>query len=305
VSEGGNTQHADSPERLVESIRTVGLLVAQHKPKALPCARDLVASLLAEGVETRAEAGLAESIAGIVAGDDEFVHRADLLIVVGGDGTILGAARRAAPVGTLILGVYVSGFGFLTETDSEALPHVLGDVLAGRFTIDERTMLRVEKAGAAPGPPVSALNDVVVRRERAPGMIDCDLVVDGTLVGRYRGDGLIVSTPTGSTCYSLAAAGPVVTPWLDALVVAPICAFTLNVRPLVVRADEEIRITVHYKPFEANGVTYSADGLPGLELEPGDTIVLRKAPHAARFVRLEQGTFYTRLRQRLKWGAEI
>ncbi len=283
-------------------IASVGLLVSPHKERALPCAQRLAADLRYRGVAVRVGPELAASIEGSAVGDHAFVHGADLLIVAGGDGTILGAARRAAPVGTPILGVYVSGFGFLTETDSDQLPHVLDDVIAGRFTIDERTMVEVR---GPDGNGITALNDVVVRRERAPGMVDCDISVGGTLVGRYRGDGVLVSTPTGSTCYSLAASGPVLSPWLNALVIVPVCVFTLNIRPLVIADDEDIAVQVQYKSPESPGVSYSADGLPGIELLPGDAIRVTRAAHPARFVRLETGTFYTRLRQRLRWGAEI
>lgn len=287
-----------------ERIESIGLLVSLHKHPALPCARAVVDCLRRRGVQVRGNEELATHVQGIEVGDDAFVHSADVLLVVGGDGTILRAARTAAPLGTPILGVYVSGFGFLTEATSDGIDRTLEDVLAGSYTIDERIMLTAH-GERDPGRAVTALNDIVVRRERAPGMIDCYLWVSDTFVGEYRGDGLIAATPTGSTCYSLAAYGPVVTPWLDAVVLAPMCVFTLNIRPLVIRADEEVRIEARYKGDEPNGVTYSADGLPGIELKSGETLVVTKAPHKARFVRFEPGTFYTRLRQRLKWGAEI
>lgn len=288
-------------------MNTVGLVVAFHKAEAAPVAREAVAMLRARGVVVRVEAGGAETFGpGVEAGDMEFVAGADLVIVFGGDGTFLGTVRKVAPRGKPVLGVYVSGFGFLTEITAEELPSALERLVRGEYEVEERMMLSAgvqrERSSVA---ELLAMNDITIRRCSAGGMIDCRVWVDGTFIANYRGDGLIAATPTGSTAYSLSAEGPVVHPALEAIVLTPLCLHTLNIRPLVIPPSGELRVELASDRPTPPEVLCDADAQEQVALRPGDTVIVRRAPHVARFVRLSRSTFYDRLRQKLRWGAEI
>ncbi len=288
-------------------MNSVGLIVAEHKPEALPAAAEAARWFLQNGVAVRMERSAAEACGGKVeVGDEEFVVQAEMVIVFGGDGTFLGTARKVAPLGKPLLGVYVSGFGFLTEISANGLRDALQRLLRGEYEIEERIMLAAEVCPRnRPRENLLAMNDITIRRSSVGGMLDCRVSVDENFVANYRGDGLIVCTPTGSTAYSLSADGPVVHPSLEAIVLTPLCLHTLNIRPLVIPATAELTVEVVRERPRPPDVFCDADAQQQVPLRPGDRVTIRRAEHSARFVRMARGTFYDRLRQKLRWGAEI
>ena len=207
---------------------------------------------------------------------EALAEKIDLLIVLGGDGTLLSATRALGGQKVPILAVNLGGLGFLTSVTREELYPVLERVLAGEHQISERMMLSAEVLrNNETAERQVALNDAVINKAALARMLDFDVYVDRAQVGRYRADGLIVATPTGSTAYSLAAGGPVVHPQLDAFVITPICPHMLTNRPLVVpdTARVEIDIAAAEEP-----VYLTLDGQVGFKLEPRDRVVITKSP---------------------------
>ncbi len=224
---------------------------------------------------------------------------ADLVVVLGGDGTLLSVARelgRDSP----ILGVNLGTLGFLTEVSRGELYPTLVEVLASRFEIDERALLLVrhlKKQGAVS--EFAVLNDVVVNKSALARIIRLNLRIDDRDVAVYRADGLIVSTPTGSTAYNLSAGGPIVHPSLRVAVITPICPHTLTLRPLVVPDSSTLEITLE-TPHEE--VFLTLDGQEGTALGFEDRVQVRVAPDRVRLVRAGRRTFYDGLRSKLRWG---
>jgi NAD+ kinase len=224
----------------------------------------------------------------------------DLLIVLGGDGTLLSAARSLGDHPVPILPVNLGGLGFLTSVTLAELYPILEEVLSGRSRVSERTqldtkVLRVGKVVARH----RALNDVVLNKGALARIIDLKLHVDGDYVSSYKADGLILSTPTGSTAYSLAAGGPIVYPKVAAFIVTPICPHTLTNRPLVIPDTSQVEIS-----FRAGDepVFLTLDGQVGVELEHADKISVAKAAQPLRLVRPARKTYFEILRNKLKWG---
>ena len=223
----------------------------------------------------------------------------DLVVVLGGDGTLLSVARSLAD-SIPILGVNMGNLGFLTEVPrSELYPSVM-KFLEGDYEVDERALLDVSLRRAT-GEEVSyrVLNDAVINKSALARIIELVVTVDGHRVATYRSDGLIISTPTGSTAYNLAAGGPILDPQLPVVVVTPICPHTLTLRPIVVpdSASVELRLET---PHEE--VYLTLDGQEGTQIECGDTIRLRRSNDVVRLVKTSDRTFYDSLRDKLRWG---
>src|SRR3954451_207693 len=227
-------------------------------------------------------------------------QKPDFVIVLGGDGTLLAAARAVAQADIPILGVNLGSLGFLTEVSLGELFPTLESVKADCCATDVRSMLHCEllRDGKAIG-NYEALNDVVASKSTIARMADFDLSVDNKFVSNYKADGVIIATPTGSTAYSLAAGGPIVLPGVDALVITPVSPHALTNRPLVLRGDSEIEIVVKNTQ---EGAFLTVDGQTGVELQGGDRIVCRKSKHQVRLLRMTQRTFFDVLRAKLKWG---
>ncbi len=228
----------------------------------------------------------------------------DLIIVIGGDGSLLGAARELARHDVSVLGVNRGRLGFLTDVLPEEIEAKVGAVLEGDYVKARRFLLdaTVLREGEAVSKS-DALNDVVVNSGASAQMIEFDLYVDGEFVYHQRSDGLIVSTPTGSTAYSLSAGGPILHPSLDAIVMVPMFPHTLSSRPIVVGGDSEIRIDVH----EANNVhlPVTCDGQVILAAQPGDTILIRKKPHKLKLIHPRGHSFYASCRDKLGWSTKL
>lgn len=219
----------------------------------------------------------------------------DAVLTLGGDGTLLAGARLAGPHGIPVIGCNLGDLGFLTAGPAERLEEMLERVAAGECIEEPRLALDVQCGDRA----WYALNDAVVHKGGLARLLRVRVWVDGDEVGQYSADGIIVSTATGSTAYSLSAGGPILHPGLDALVATPICPHTLAIRPLVVRADSTIAIEI-LSGMEGSLVT--VDGQSGGDLAHGDRVTIRRSPNDVRLLRLPDGNFFTVLRQKLRWG---
>jgi NAD+ kinase len=225
---------------------------------------------------------------------------AEMLIVLGGDGTMLSVARLVHDEGTPLFGVNLGSLGFLTETALEDLDAALDMIWQGRCIVDERIMLEVAiERGKKTVGPYLVLNDAVFNKGALGRMFEMETKVDGDPLTTYRADGLIVATPTGSTAYSLAAGGPIVYPDMNALIITPICPHTLTNRSLVV--PDRVRVDVRIRSTE-EGIHLTLDGQTGLEITPRDRVVIRKAASRTLLVQIPDQDFFSILRQKLKWG---
>jgi NAD+ kinase len=228
------------------------------------------------------------------------VRSPGLVIVLGGDGTLLAAARIFATVGTPILSVNLGFLGFLTEVRLADLYATLENWCAGCHSLDERAMLHAAlwREGAEYA-SFEALNEIVVSKGDIARMGGFDVELDGKRVASFRADGVIVSTPTGSTAYTLAANGPILTPNVDAMVVTPICPHLLTLRPIVVRGDASLTVRVEGVP---NVALLTVDGQQGIELRRGDEVRCCRSNHTVKLVRLGDSGFFEALRSKLSWG---
>jgi NAD+ kinase len=223
-----------------------------------------------------------------------------LVIVLGGDGTLLSVARIFAATGTPILSVNLGFLGFLTEVRLADLYSTLEGWCADCYDKDARTMLHAEfwRAGALQS-SYEALNEVVVSKGDIARMGDFAIELEGKSVASFRADGVIVSTPTGSTAYTLAANGPILTPDVDAMVVTPICPHLLTLRPIVVRGDASLTVRVE---GSANPAQLTVDGQKAAELLRGDEVRCRKSSHTVNLIRISDSGFFEALRSKLSWG---
>ena len=285
------------------AIRAVGIISKPRKEDVCAVVPQLISWLEkhSQAVFLDAETRACISGGGTELPREELPGRVDLLIVLGGDGTLLAAARLLNDREVPILPVNLGGLGFLTSVTLDELFPLLEQVLAGKHRISERILLeaRVMRGGEI-AERQRALNDAVLNKAALARIIDFDLHIDGIYVCSYKADGLIISTPTGSTAYSLAAGGPILFPVLDAFVITPICPHTLTNRPLVIPDTAEVAVE-----FRASdeGVYLTLDGQVGFELERGDRIVVTKAHTKLRLIRPPQKTYFEILRSKLKWAA--
>lgn len=286
-------------------VRAVGILPALHKRRIGAAVSRLVEWLGGRGLIALLPS---EQATALSAGDrsltaEEMADRADLLIAMGGDGTFLAAARLGAPRGKPIVGVNFGGFGFLAAVPGARMIEGLEEIMAGRAGVSERMLLeaRVVRGGEEVA-RVLALNDVVVGRGPFSRLFRLRTSISGEPVSEFPADGMIVSTSTGSTGYSLSAGGPVVDPEVSVMVLTPICAHALTARTLIVPAEREVEISLPDPRGEE--VNLTADGQEGFALRAGDRVRIRQAGCAARVLLPEAASFYGRLRGKLGWGAQ-
>jgi NAD+ kinase len=231
---------------------------------------------------------------------EQLSTKADLLIVFGGDGTLLSAARSLGEHSVPILPINLGGLGFLTSVTVNELYLVLEDALAGRAPSSERTLLEAEVTrGENSLGKYRALNDAVLNKGALARIVDLELTINQQFVANFKADGLIVSTPTGSTAYSLAAGGPIVHPTVAAFLITPICPHTLTNRPLVIPDTSAVEVTFRYGE---EPIYLTLDGQVGVELRAADRVNLRRAAHPLRLVRTSQKSYFEVLRDKLKWG---
>jgi NAD+ kinase len=233
--------------------------------------------------------------------EPDLVAGLDLLITLGGDGTLLRGARLAVPHGIPVLGINLGHLGFLTSLGRAEVEEGLRALVEGRAVPDERMVLdtRAEGEGGVVHGSYLAFNDAVLHRGGVARMIRMTVFAHDEEVGTYSADGIILSTPTGSTAYSLSAGGPIVSPAVDCIVATPICPHTLAVRPLILSAAERVTVEV-LSPSEE--LILTIDGQEGARLLPGDRLVVSRAPLPLRLVRFPGQTFFSTLRRKLRWG---
>lgn len=231
---------------------------------------------------------------------EQIPAQVDLLVVLGGDGTLLAAARHVQDYDVPLLAVNLGSLGFLTEVTLDEMYDTLEGVLADRHRIESRRLLEASvQRGAQSIARYRALNDVVLHKAALARIMDFDVTIDSSFVSRIRADGLILSTPTGSTAYSLSAGGPIVLPSVDAMVVTPIAPHMLTNRPLVIPGGSRVEVQVH-NPSEAVYVT--VDGQVGEELETGDRVRAQKSDRSLQLVVSPHRDYFKVLRSKLRWG---
>lgn len=277
-------------------IRSVGIVVKPDHAEARATAVELSAWLTGRGI--------AEVRDPISAGDVRPVNRqtldVDLVVVLGGDGTMISTARLVGDKDVLVLGINYGSLGYLTDFRIEEMFTAIDAILAGQYEIDRRVMLDAEHWREDQKLAVGrVLNDVVINKAALARIIEIDVRLNDLFVNSFRADGLIVSTPTGSTAYNLSAGGPIVYPSMNAVVLTPICPFTLTNRPIVVPDHAAISLTLDN---ENEGVVLSLDGQTGYPMRAGDRVLIRKSATTFNLVQPANRNYFDVLRDKLKWG---
>ena len=283
-------------------MRTVAIVSKPQKPELVSILSELVVWMRTRGFEPILDpvSGSYTDLAPVLAREAMCEANPDLVVVLGGDGTLLAAARVFAKLGTPILSVNLGSLGFLTEVRLSELYETLDAWCVACYTLDERAMLHSELW--RDGVKIcqhEALNDLVISKGTIARMCQFSVEVDERLAAAYRADGVIIATPTGSTAYSLSANGPILEPSVDALIITPVCPHLLTMRPLVVRGDARIRVTI-INSGEPNYLT--VDGQEAIAIQGGDQLLCSRSAHKVKLLRINEGSFFDVLRTKLKWG---
>lgn len=283
-------------------INRIGITSKPKKPEVRQIVPSLVDWLRQRSIEVLIdkETGSALDRTEMCVTRNEMPSRVDLIIVLGGDGTLLATARVLNRKPVPLLPVNLGGLGFLTVITQDELYPTLETVLAGDFRTEKRVQIEADVIRA--GEVISsflALNDVVLNKGAIARILDFDVRVDGQFISTYKADGLIVSTPTGSTAYSLAAGGPVIAPSVQAFIVTPICAHTLTNRPIVLPDSAQIEVEVK---TQRESVYLTVDGQVGIAVRSEDAVHMRRASSFVELIRSPQKNYFEVLRQKLKWG---
>jgi NAD+ kinase len=283
-------------------IKTVAIVVRPRSTAVGRRARDLAKWLKKKRLRVVTPAAWSGGSDGAELVEREEIMRiADLVVVLGGDGSLLGVARLSGARNVPILGIHHGDFGFLTEADEKNQYETLSDVLKGRYAVTRRSMLSVSVLRNGRRVAKSqALNDAVVNRGELSRLIHVEVEVDGDRLASYKGDGVVLATPTGSTAYSLSAGGPVVEPSMGAIVLTPISPHTLTVRPIVLPDRSKISVRVTQ---DCEDAVLTLDGQERYPLERGDEVLVTKSRHRAAIVRDADKGFFDTLRRKLHWGA--
>lgn len=281
-------------------MKKIGIICKPNRPEPPEILKELVPWLVERGMEVflEQESAAYDGMKGYPR--VELPSLVDLILVLGGDGTMLGASRLVAESGIPVMGVNLGGLGFITEVYKEEMFDALQKILRGECPSERRLMLstRILRGGEEIANH-TALNDVVINKGSMVRLVEVDVLVNGTYVNKFQSDGIIVSTPTGSTAYSLSAGGPILYPTMDALVLTPICPHTLTNRPLVLPDDAVIELQLKSM---SEGVLLSLDGQVGFTLSPGDTVEVRRSPHSTILLKPCGRDAFDILRTKLKWG---
>ena len=288
-------------KKQADKIKRVGLIGNSDKAACADSVRKAARLIQRAGRKVLCDTGTAR-LAGLknsACGDAAALAReVDLLLVFGGDGTMLHVARAIAGFPTPMLGVNIGGLGFLTAVPSDEIASALAHIWRGEFKYESRALIEVGGRRQGRQFRETALNDIVVSRSGVLRLIKLDVSVEGELVARYHGDGLIISTPTGSTAYSLAAGGAIVSPTAEVFALTPICPHTLSNRPLILPLTSTIRIKVVNSP---PATILSADGQFVAELAAGDEVTVRRSQGTVRLMHLADSSFWEALRRKLHW----
>jgi NAD+ kinase len=284
-------------------VRSIGISAKFSSPEALDCARSVAADLRARGLRVCFDESTASAL-----GDQEACFtkselgaNVDLLVTFGGDGTLLSVARHA-PENVPILGVNMGTLGFLTEIRIEEFPRVLERVLAGDVKIEPRVTFDVTVNGPNRDPqPHRVLNDAAINKSALARIIEIKLNVAGLFVTTFRADGLVVSTPTGSTAYNLSAGGPIIYPTMEAVVITPICPHMLTNRPIVLPDTLDVEISIANRSQDQE-IYLTLDGQEGFPISDEDRVCVRRSSHYVLMVQSPDKNYFDVLRTKLKWG---
>jgi len=289
------------------AIKSIGVIVKRHQPDALETLCALTKWLDERGITfvglPEIEREQIEHNTGCqiqLVNEAEMPERVDLMLVLGGDGTMIATGRMLGDNQVPVIGVNYGGLGYLAEFPIEELFPALEAILAGEYNVQRRLMLSVELwRGDEIVTRNRVLNDVVVNKSALARIIEIEAYLNDQFVSSFRADGLIVATPTGSTAYNLSAGGPIIFPSMNAMVITPICPFTLSNRPIVVPDDSMIEVRLITKNEE---VALTLDGQVGRNLQAGDRILIRKSSTAFNLVQPPNRNYFEVLRDKLKWG---
>jgi NAD+ kinase len=230
---------------------------------------------------------------------EKLAANVDLVLVLGGDGTMIATSRMVGDTEVPVIGINYGGLGYLAEFRIEELYSALESILSGNYRLDKRVMLSVELAGAEEATRNRVLNDVVINKSALARIIEIEAYLNGQFINSFRADGLIVSTPTGSTAYNLSAGGPVIFPSMNAIVITPICPFTLSNRPIVVPDDAIIELRLK---TDKEDVALTLDGQVGFPLKVDDRVIIRKSKTTFNLVQPMNRNYFDVLRDKLRWG---
>ncbi|WP_103105366.1 NAD(+)/NADH kinase [Brevibacillus reuszeri] len=281
-------------------MKKIAIIVNKGKPEARIVARELLYLIEVRGARVFLDENIASDLgrSELGASIEEIGREADLVCVLGGDGTLLGIARQLAGRSIPIFGINLGTLGFLSEAEPEHLPHAVDNLLSGKYDIEERAMLEASlvRKGSTLG-TYTAMNDIGIAKGSFCRIIQCAVYLDDAYVATFSGDGVIVSTPTGSTAYSLSAGGPIVAPNVDMLLLTPVAPHSLTARPMVLSSDQVIRVEVDAIHQEMG---LSIDGQFGYRLEGGDHIYIKKSPFVTPLIRWKKGGFFEAIRTKLQ-----
>lgn len=286
-------------------FKTVGVIGKLNDARVAPTLNAVCAHLLRRGCEVlvdRDARALLKRPRVRVAARAELARGSDLAIVIGGDGTLLSAGRTLAPAGVPILGVNQGRLGFMVDVAPDDFRRALDQVLAGRYVRERRLLLDAQvRRGHKVRGPFLAINDVVLRNQAAVRMVEFETWLDDEFISQHRADGIIVSTPTGSTAYALSGGGPVLHPGLEALTLVPICPHTFSDRPLVIGSDRVVRIVL--TGARGTRAMCTCDGQHDEAVTAGDSIEIRRSPHVLELIHPENYRYFKVLRNKLHWGS--
>ena len=282
--------------------KCIGVCLKAGQQDMAPLLERVVGFVRERGLDVALEREAAGQIAGSEGHTlDELVQRVDLMIVLGGDGTVLAVARAIGTRLVPILGINLGHLGFLTDLAPSDVDGALAGVFNGEYALQERSRLEVVAHEGGREVEVGlVLNDAVVSKgPEVARLIDIDTRVDGKWIGTYRADGLVVATPTGSTAYNLSAGGPILDPGVDAMILTPICPHTLSVRPLVLRDQSVVEVFLR----DQDSVQLTLDGQVGHILGPGSSVRITRSPHSLQFLTVPDRDHFETVRTKLGWGS--
>ncbi len=286
-------------------LDSIGLIVNYKKEKTRETTYRIINWLNSKKLKVCIEGNMGKEIGKeeLNCPTEKFLKEVDLVISLGGDGTLLRAARLAAAEDIAVFGVNLGGLGFLTQIGIDDLEKSLDKLYQGRYFIDERMMLScVVRRKEEEIEKFTALNDVVIGKGAFARIICLATYINNDYVITYSADGLVVSTSTGSTAYSLSAGGPILNPNINSTILTPICPHTLSARPLIIGENDQVKIKLESSEEK---VMVTIDGQEGFILKPNDEVIIKKSDHKARLITFKEKSFYAILREKLRWSGQI
>ncbi|MES1951821.1 sugar kinase [Salinisphaera sp. S4-8] len=289
---------------MAQQFETVGILAKKHDDGVRQTLKNLIADLQARDKRVLLDDSHASAHEQVeTCPRDQLGERCDLVVVVGGDGTLLDAGRAAAASGTPLLGVNLGRLGFMVDVLPADMSATLDEIFAGEYIAESRLMLaaQIERADGQLQPDLyPAINECVIRNQAFARVLDFDTYMNGAFISHHRADGMVVATPTGSTAYALSGGGPVLHPALNALALVPICPHTLSDRPLIVDADHEIEVRV--ADTLDGAALFTSDGQVSQPLGAGDCVHIRRGEHDLKLIHPRGYDYFNILRNKLQWG---